>query len=742
MNINTNFDEISTNRYRDRHADTDPDNKVDHLIANGNFDESVNYSKTNEIFEVVKNVEFSPGASILNIDVKGTPSLLVNWKVHETKTKHSYFAIQMNQEDTSKVVQVVHDDKQNSVIMELLKPDTIFRSIKTEEEWKELLQAKKSDDDVYSDNVSGTIAIPAQWCQTFSISSDPKDLAVKLLVETSRWVKCLPKLAKSDWIKRMINFAQLLFMMTDQDLSIDTIGLKTTDTEVAKKVYGLKTIKKIVTEFEEFSRMPVCLECGSIAHHTEDCPLLKPKEKSNVKVDDNNKDEDDDTSQADIFYEPIPKKKKVEKEDPPKKTEKEDPPDSEEDEPEPENNKKEQEDPIDSDEDEGSTDSISLNEANFSSTRDKYKETAAKDSASSDPTTNMAYVIAKIMKSEKNVLSKTSTLGIESLESITTDFKGNGGVKMNNPVLKILMETSDKEDIPKFFNSELRRALRDDDDPIGRIDKKTANLIMKGHLVGDDTIRDPKEMEGISIFTIVPPGETASSKSATGQNIFMPSTAEQFLEMLRSFKILLRFLGGKKSAIAIQSNKLHANFKKVKINLKEFFVTNGENGGKYLCLIIHNLTFNMLCDIINKIVPSTDHLEMNSLIMQLQIGMAIPIPMSKSPVFPSGDKKRNDDRKRKQDRVYDNHPPASPRSVGEYVFEEGKDYGKFFSGRAIAKHQPACPKVKGKNICIGYLVNGKCNNANCKNFHGSTKSATDYISKWISGNSLPLKIRE
>jgi hypothetical protein len=734
MDININFDQDATNRYRDYHAEKDPDHVVENLIANDNFDNNTSYGKTNEIFELMNNEEFSPGASILNINSNGSHSLLVNWKIHQTKSKHSYFSLQINQDVTSKVVKIVSEEKSNNIIMELFKPDVLL-PLKTNKEIEELLLSKKAEGDVHSDTASGTIAIPAGWCNTVSASIDSKDLALKLIKETARWVRCQPELADNDWIKNMFNFSQLLFMMSNMDTSIDTIGIKIIDIASEKKPYGLTAIKEIVTDFEKNSkpdnvetRLPTCTECHAHTHLTANCPNLAAKE-GPKEVD----DDDSIETVAGIFERPIPKRKK---------TEKEDPPDSEEDEPEPENNKKEQEDPIDSDEDEGSTDSISLNEANFSSTRDKYKETAAKDSASSDPTTNMAYVIAKIMKSEKNVLSKTSTLGIESLESITTDFKGNGGVKMNNPVLKILMETSDKEDIPKFFNSELRRALRDDDDPIGRIDKKTANLIMKGHLVGDDTIRDPKEMEGISIFTIVPPGETASSKSATGQNIFMPSTAEQFLEMLRSFKILLRFLGGKKSAIAIQSNKLHANFKKVKINLKEFFVTNGENGGKYLCLIIHNLTFNMLCDIINKIVPSTDHLEMNSLIMQLQIGMAIPIPMSKSPVFPSGDKKRIDDRKRKQDRVYDNHPPASPRSVGEYVFEEGKDYGKFFSGRAIAKHQPACPKVKGKNICIGYLVNGKCNNANCKNFHGSTKSATDYISKWISGNSLPLKIRE
>ena len=69
MNINTNFDQEATNRYRDHHADMDPDHKVEHLIENGNFDDNVSYSKTNEIFELMNNEEFSPGASILNIDV-------------------------------------------------------------------------------------------------------------------------------------------------------------------------------------------------------------------------------------------------------------------------------------------------------------------------------------------------------------------------------------------------------------------------------------------------------------------------------------------------------------------------------------------------------------------------------------------------------------------------------------------------------------------------------------------------
>ena len=212
--------------------------------------------------------------------------------------------------------------------------------------------------------------------------------------------------------------------------------------------------------------------------------------------------------------------------------------------------------------------------------------------------------------------------------------------------------------------------------------------------------------------------------------------------MLRSFKILLRFVAGKNSAAAIQTKKLHINFKKVKINLRDFFAVHKENSGKYLCLIIYNLTFNMLSDIVAGKVPSTDNLQMDSLITQLQIGMTIPVPTTNSPANLAGGKRNNDEswKKRKYENN-NNQNSNSPRSVGEYVFEEGKEYGKFFNGRVLATHQPSIPKVKGKFICVAYLVNGKCNNNHCKNYH-STISAKELVSKWISRNSLPLKICE
>jgi hypothetical protein len=84
----------------------------------------------------------------------------------------------------------------------------------------------------------------------------------------------------------------------------------------------------------------------------------------------------------------------------------------------------------------------------------------------------MAYMIATIMKRDKTILSKTSALGIKSLEVVTIDFNGKGGDKMNHSVLKILKDTTaDKEDIPKFCNTEMRKELGEGDDPISNIDK-------------------------------------------------------------------------------------------------------------------------------------------------------------------------------------------------------------------------------------------------------------------------------
>jgi len=718
-----NFDETRTTRYLEIYGKSDPNNMTLDLIKNDNFDNDTSYGKTNEIFNLVNNKEFSPGVGILNIDNSGSFSLFVDWKIHATKSKHSYFALQINQHHTSKIVKLTNEDKPNQVIMELLKPDTFFL-LKEYDEIEELLLAKKAEGDTHSDITFGTIAIPANWCHLVNGSNGNQDLAVLLLKDASHYVRCNAKMAKSDWIKRLINFAQLLYMMPDLVASIDTIGLKYEDIDPDKKVHGGARIKEIAAEFElkskpfvdvrEVDRLPICTECSAYDHSTENCPLLTTKE------DIKNEDVESTNSITDLLHAPIPKKQKLQKEM-----------------------------NIESSDDEESTDCITLAEANFTSVREKYKSKIASENNNFDNQTQMAHLLASIMKTDKNVFAKTSALGIESLESITIDLNGNGGNKVNAKLLKILMETSDKDDIPKFFNSELKKSIGEDDDPISNLDKNTTRLIMKGHLIGDSTIRDPKEAEGVSIFALVPLGETASSKSASGQNTFIPSTSEQFLEMLRSFKILLRFIGGKKSAIAVQSKKLHANFKKVKINLKEFFMANGENGGQYLCLIIYNLTFNMLSDITGNIVPSTDHLQMDHLITQLQIGMAIPISSTKSPAIPAssgggggGGRRNNDEswKKRKLDNL--NNQTTNSPTVGEYIFEDGKEYGKFFSGRALAKHQPACPKIKGKHICIGYLVNGKCNNERCKNFHGSSKSAKENVTKWISGNSLPLKIRE
>ena len=119
----------------------------------------------------------------------------------------------------------------------------------------------------------------------------------------------------------MIDFSQLFFMMSDQGISIDTIGLNIEDIDLKKeRVDGLNQIKEIVKDFkriskpiaptEETYRLPICTECSALTHLTENCPHLAAKEDT--------KDEDDksDDSIIDMFTKKIPKKKKYQKEAP------------------------------------------------------------------------------------------------------------------------------------------------------------------------------------------------------------------------------------------------------------------------------------------------------------------------------------------------------------------------------------------------------------------------------------------
>ena len=716
------FNEIETTSFIDNQVDLDPEDKVANLIEHENFDNEVSYGDAGQVYDLVSNKEFAPGVGILNVSDVGMPSLLINMKIHQTSTKHSYFALQVNLNSTSKIVKIANENKPTDVTIELLKHEK-FLQLNTHEEIMNMLFAKKAEDDTLLDTkVSSSIAIPAEWCLLFTESKTSQELAVNLLHLTVESTKDRPQLNNNDWIKRVINFAQLLFVMPDKAIAFESMGLTIEDIDTTKKnIYGSKVIREILNDFEgnskpeaaneeddASSRIPICTECNSSSHLSGDCPNLVVNDNPREDVESRHSITDD------LLGLRIPKKVKTGKEAEPIEIMEDD------------------------DDDEESNASIVLPEANFTSIRDKYQKKVALGSA--NESTQMALMLASIMKTDKNVLSKTSAYGIQSLEAITVDFNGNGGNKMSRHPHRILFETSDKDDIPKFFNTELRRSLGEDDDPIGTIDKNTTRLIMKGNLIGDSTIRDPKEAEGVSIFAMVPDGETSSSKTTSSQSIFIPSTSEQFLEMLRSFKILLRFIAGKNSAAAIQSKRLHINFKKVKLSLRDFFAIHKEDGGKYLCLIIYNLTFNMLSDIVAGKEPSTDHLQMDSLINQLQIGMTIPVPTTNPPANHAGGKKNNESSGRK--RSFNNQIPNSPRSIGEYVFEEGKEYGKFFGGCIIGTHQPSIPKVKGKSICVAYLINGKCNNNHCKNYHGSATSAKEQISKWISGNSLPLKIRE
>ena len=171
------FNEIETTSFIENQIDLDPEDKIANLIEHDNFDNEVSYGDTGQVYDLVSNKEFAPGAGILNLSDEGMPSLLTNMKIHQTSTKHSYFALQVNL------------NKSTDVTIELLKHEK-FLQLNTHDEIKEMLHAKKAEDDTLLDTkVSSSIAIPAEMCLLSTKSKTSQELAVNLLYLTVQSIK-------------------------------------------------------------------------------------------------------------------------------------------------------------------------------------------------------------------------------------------------------------------------------------------------------------------------------------------------------------------------------------------------------------------------------------------------------------------------------------------------------------------------------------------------------------------------
>jgi len=359
------FNEIETNSFIENQVDLDPKDKAANLIEHDNFDNEVSYGDTGQVYDLVSNKEFAPGAGILNISDEGMPSLLINMKIHQTTTKHSYFALQVSLNSTSKIVKIANENKPTDVNIELLKHEK-FLQLNTHEQIMEMLFAKKAEDDTLLDTkVSSSIAIPAEMCLLLIESKTSQELAVNLLYLTIQSIKNRPQLHNLDWIKGVINFAQLLFVMPIKALTSATkMGLTIEDIDTDKKnIYGSKVIREIWNDFEgdlkpeaaneeddASSRIPICTECNYSSHLSGDCPHL-------VVNDNPKKDVESHDSITDILLGmKIPKKVKTRKE-------------------------AETIEIMEDDDDEESKESIVLPEANFTSFRDKYQKKVAMGSA-------------------------------------------------------------------------------------------------------------------------------------------------------------------------------------------------------------------------------------------------------------------------------------------------------------------------------------------------------------------------
>ena len=306
------------------------------------------------------------------------------------------------------------------------------------------------------------------------------------------------------------------------------------------------------------------------------------------------------------------------------------------------------------------------------------------------------------------------------------------------------------------------------EESIGPFDIKLLEKVFSGKLANDTAISDPASFEGISPFSFLPFGEEHNTKSKAGQSLFIPGDCDQLFQVMRAMSLFITEIFSKESEFSSKFEFLYEDFLDIRKALKAKFQTHGKDFGRYICLLVHNVVGQFIRDMKERIRPSSRHINLDSLIEQIQIGATITIPSNKPTDRHNRDDQRNNrnsyndrqnnsfnnnrnngynNRDRYQsrgDNRDNNRQPygRAPRQQGRYEFKESENYGAYFHGDKIRTMRPPIPSSNGKNICLKNLFIGSCTRQGCTNFHGSTTSMDTQIKSWIDGNNLPVKKRE
>jgi len=152
----------------------------------------------------------------------------------------------------------------------------------------------------------------------------------------------------------------------------------------------------------------------------------------------------------------------------------------------------------------------------------------------------MLQLCASLMKDDKNVLSKTSPFDIESLEATTIDLRdaqdhGGGDIRLRWP-----------PQVPQHITEEiLGRGRRTNQHPR----QNNLKIDHEGFCHRRQHYLRPTKCRRFIPFQPRSYRQYTIRKTKSMQELFIPSASEQFLEML----IVLRFIGGRNSAIAVRA---------------------------------------------------------------------------------------------------------------------------------------------------------------------------------------------
>jgi len=268
---------------------------------------------------------------------------------------------------------------------------------------------------------------------------------------------------------------------------------------------------------------------------------------------------------------------------------------------------------------------------------------------------------------------------------------------------------------------------------------------------------------GLSIAVLIP-GNKSSTEKKGSLDIFIPSSAKEFLDQLELFEAFLCVVFSKKSFVFKQCKIMRKNFEEHYQFLDSQFDKYGSTCGAHILKAVHN-TFNTFFVKVKKDKNFKPQGIKLSLLDRCEEGEDMNLVIQNSNCkrehnhksnksnkrnnnnngYNNNNNNRNNNRNNNNNNNSSNNNNNRDSSNDNNKFKNNwvfrGMFGDHFKPGTIKNFRTKVPSYYGKQLCLKKGIKGFCND-HCRMYHGPVSKTDDQFCKFIADNNLPFTARE